>query len=262
MQILESRSYSNGSVRISDFSTKKKGTGGGPFVELPEFKQLQDSILIKIPSSCTIYGKLDRISAITSGGIESGKPFLAQDYDSTKGLSRLTTGDHPANVLVASYTPMSNIVVLQLDNYDKGFYVPNFSREAICFSGDLHLDNNKQLKGHGVVSLAGQGPVYQMNLGKNEKIVVAVESLLAHDSDVQLQLTKLRSSFNVPQIVNDWLLKNVSSIYESLLMQWTRLFTKDRIYYELQGPGAVLLQTNFVPGSKSYSKAELLKVSQ
>lgn len=256
------RRYGSGSIKISDFSTTKKGTGAGPFVELPEFKQLQDSLLIKLPSSCTVYGNLDKISAITSDGLENGKPFLAQDYDSTRGLSMVTTGDHAANVLVASYTPLSNVVVLEMDNYEEGFCIPNFSQEALCLSGDLHLDNTGHLRGHGVVALAGQGPVYQMILKKGESIVVAVESLLAHNENIQLQLTKLNSSFSIPQRINDWLLKNASDVYEKLLIQWIRLFSKDKIYYEIQGPGIVLLQTNFVPGSKTYSRAELLKVSQ
>ncbi|GAV53302.1 hypothetical protein ZYGR_0AI05860 [Zygosaccharomyces rouxii] len=256
------RCYCSGGVNISDFSTRKKGTGSGPFVELPEFTPLQDSILIKIPSSCTVYGQLDKISAITSDIRDHGKPFLAQDIDSSKGLSIVTTGEHPANILMASHTPLSNVVVLKLANYKQGIYIPNFYQEALCFSGDLHMNDSGELKGLGVVALAGKGPIYQMVLKQGEKNLVARESILAYDSKVRCQLTKLHSSFNIPQSVHEWFINNASKFYDNAKVQWSRLFHSHKIYCELEGPGSVFLQTNFIPGSKPFSKSDLFKASQ
>lgn len=256
------RCYSNGGMNISDFSMRKRGTGRGPFIELPEFQPLQDSILLKIPSSCTVYGHLDRISAITSDIRDHGKPFLAQDFDSAKGLSMVTTGEHPANVLMASHTPLSDVLVLKIDNYNRGIYIPDFYQESLCFSGNLHMNNSGELKGLGIVALAGKGPIYQIVLKPGERTFVARESILAYDSKVKLQLSKLNSTFNIPQSIHVWFLENASKFYENAKVQWSRFFNSDKIYCELQGPGSVFLQTNFIPGSKPFTKPDLLNVVQ
>lgn len=256
------RYYSNGGVNISNFSMRKKGTGSGPFVELPEFTPLQDSILIKIPSSCTVYGQLDKISAITSGIRDHGKPFLAQDLDSSKGFPIVTTGEHPANILMASHTPLSNVVVLKLDNYKQGIYIPNFDQEALCFSGDLNMNDSGELKGLGIVALAGKGPIYQMILKQGEKSLITRKSILAYDSKVGCQITKLNSSFNIPQSVHNWFTKNASRFYDNAKIQWSRMFHSHKIYCELEGPGSVFLQTNFVPGSKPVTKSDFVMTSK
>lgn len=256
------RYYSSAGLNVSDFSTRKKGTGSGPFIELPGFTPLQDSILIKIPSSCTVYGQLEKISAITSDIRDHGKPFLAQDIDPSKGLSIVTTGEHPANILMASHTPLSNVLVLKLDDYKQGIYIPNFYQEALCFSGDLQMNDSGELKGLGIVALAGKGPTYQMILKQGEKNLVARESILAYDSKVKCQLTKLHSSFNIPQSIHNWFIKNVPKFYDNAKIQWSKLFHSHKIYCEVEGPGSVFLQTNFIPGSKPVTKSDLFKVSQ
>lgn len=254
------RVYSSGNVTVSDFASRKKGTGGGSFIELPEFKPLQDSILVKIPSSSTVYGKLSEITAVSPDPKSKGEPFLAQDYDNSTGFTRLLTGQYPSNLIIASSTPMANIAVVKIDAGDNnGLHVPNFNENVLCYGGDLVLDRGNQVKGLGVVALAGRGPVYEVTLKKGEEMMVTEESILAYDSLVELKLTKLKSPFSLPKIVDNFFSKYFHNYYDKLLIKWDKLFMRDNLYCRIQGPGIFFLQTHFVPGLKRYSNAELMK---
>lgn len=253
------RFYSSSIVPVSDFASRKKGTGKGPFVELPDFKPLQDSILIKIPSSCTIYGNMDKINAISPDPKADGQPFLAQEYDHTRGFSKIMTGQYPANLIMSSSTPMSCVSVINVDSYKNGLFIPSFRQNVLCYSGDLLLDKGNQLKGLGIVALAGKGPVYKLKLEKGEQIMVTGESILAYDSHVKLNLTRLKSSYGIPKILNDFFSKYLHHYYDILLIQWSKMFSRDKIYCNIQGPGIFFLQTKFIPGSRKYSNDELLE---
>lgn len=253
------RLYSSGNVSVSDFASRKKGTGKGPFVELPDFKPLQDSILVKIPSSCTVYGNMDKINAISPDPNADGQPFLAQEYDSIRGFSKILTGQYPANLIMSSSTPMSSVSVVKVDSYKNGLFVPCFRQSVLCYSGDLFLDKDNQLKGLGVVALAGMGPVYKLKLEKYEHIMVSGESILAYDSHVKLNLTRLKSSYGIPKILNDFFSKYLHHYYDVLQIQWSKIFSRDKIYCNVQGPGTFFLQTNFIPGSKKYSNDEFME---
>lgn len=254
------RPYSGGNISISDFAATKKGTGSGSFIELPEFKPLQDSILVKIPSSCTVYGKLNKINAISSDPQAKTGPFLAQESTGPSGFSRIMTGEHPANLMMASPTPMSNITVVKIDTDDKGgLYVPDFAENVLCYSGDLTLDEKSRVKGYGVLALAGKGPVYQVILKEGEEMMVTSESILAYDSQVALKLMKLNSSYGIPKGVSELLSKYFARYYDQACITWNKWFTGSKIYSNIQGPGTFFLQTHFIPGSRNYTEKDIIE---
>lgn len=254
------RFYTSTGTTISDFAIKKKGTGKGSFIELPEFTPLQDSILVKIPSSCTIYGKVNKINAISSDSKSQNGPLLAQQFLGPAGFSKIMTGEHPANLIMASPTPMSNVAVVKIDSGEKdGLYVPEFDRNVLCYSGDLTMKGKNQITGFGVVALAGQGPVYQVVLKQDEEMVLTSESILAYDAQVETSLIRLRSPYKIPNAVRNFFFKYFQRYYDQLVVKWDKTFTTGKIFSKIQGPGTFFLQTQFVPGSRKYSESELLE---
>lgn len=252
--------HSQSNISISDFASTKRGTGGGSFIELPEFKPLHDSILVKIPSSCTVYGKLNKINAISSDSNSREKPFLAQETDPSSGFSKLVTGEHPVNVIIASPTPISNVSVVKVDrNEEDGLFVPNFTESVLCYSGNLTLSEAGKLHGYGVVGIEGKGPVYQVNLKEGEEMMVKSESILAYDSKVTLKLTKLKSPYGVPDGVSKFFARYLAGYYDRILVMWNKWFTSSKVFSKFRGPGMFFLQTNFIPGSREYTKEEILE---
>lgn len=253
------RLYSGG-ILISDLAARKKGTGGGSFVELPEFKPLQDSILVKIPSSCTVYGKLSKINAISCDPQAKDGPFLAQEALNSSGFSKVMTGEYPANLIMASPTPMSNVAVVKIDASGKeGLCVPDFAENVLCYSGDLNLDEGSRVNGYGVVALAGKGPVYQVVLKEGEQMMVASESILAYDSQVNLRLTKIKSPYGIPNGIRDFISKHFAFYYDQAMIRWNKWITGSKIYSNIQGPGTFFLQTHFVVGSRRYTEGEIME---
>lgn len=256
----QGRFYSTYGTTISDFALTKKGTGRGSFIELPEFTPLQDSILVKVPSACTIYGKLNKINVISSEPRTNNGPVLAQDVIGRGGFTRIMTGEHPANLIMASPTPMSNIAVVRIDSAeDDGLYVPDFDQNVLCYSGDLKLRNRNQVIGFGIIALAGRGPVYQVVLKEGDEMVLTSESILAHDAQVQKSLIRLNSPYKVPTVIRDFFAKYFRRYYDQLLIKWDKAFTTGKVFTKIQGPGVFFLQTQFVPGSRKYTNQELLE---
>lgn len=246
-------------TRISDFAIRKKGTGAGCFIELPDFIPLQDSILVKIPSSCEIYGKVNKINAISSDAKVQNEPLVAQESVGTAGFSRIVTGEHPVNLIMASPTPMSNIAVVKIDSGENdGLYVPEFDQNVLCYSGDLMLRNNNQITGYGVVALAGRGPVYRVILREGEDMVVTRESILAYDAQVQTRLVKLQSPYRSSNDISTY----IQRYYDQLLVKWNKSWTAGKVFSKIRGPGTFFLQTQFVPGSRKYSAEELLEITK
>ncbi|QLL33407.1 hypothetical protein HG536_0E03180 [Torulaspora globosa] len=263
LSLRQVRFRSNIGTCISDFAIKKKGTGTGCFIELPDFVPLQDSILVKIPSSCEIYGKMNKINAISSDASVQNEPLLAQESVGTVGFSRIVTGEHPANLIMASPTPMSNIAVVKIDSGENdGMYVPEFDQSVLCYSGNLMLRNNNQITGYGVVALAGRGPVYQVILREGEHMVVASESILAYDSQAQIRLIRLQSPYRSPSAMYSFFSRYFQRYYDQVLMKLNKSFATGRVFSKIQGPGTFFLQTQFVPGSRKYLDEELLQITK
>ncbi|QLQ80965.1 hypothetical protein HG537_0E03200 [Torulaspora globosa] len=260
LRLRQKRFYSNIGTCISDFAITKKGSGRGCFIELPDFIPLQDSILVKIPSSCEIYGKLNKINAISSDSKVQNQTLVAQESVGSAGFSRIVTGEYPVNLIMASPTPMSNIAVVKIDSGENdGLYVPEFDQNVLCYSGDLMLRNHNQITGYGVVALAGRGPVYRVILKEDEHMIVTSESILAYDSQVQTRLIRLQSPYRTPNAIYRFFSKYIQRYYDQLLVKWTK---SGKVFSKIQGPGTFYLQTQFVPGSRRYSAKELLEITK
>lgn len=238
------RSYSNEGVVVSDFATKKKGTGKGPFIELPELKSLQDSILIKLPSSCTIYGNLKNFNAISPDPRANGQTVLERAYDKQTGLSKLSTGQYPLNMIMLSPASMSSTAIIKIDSYTKGLFVPNFFKSTLCYGGDLSLDNQSgEVKGLGIVALAGEGPVYKMILSKIDTIMVSKETILAYDSNIKVHSVTLGSYYSFPIRLKTFFKKLPSPYSEYLTSLCDKIFNRDKSFCKINGPGILFLQT-------------------
>ncbi|SCW02721.1 LAFE_0F12816g1_1 [Lachancea fermentati] len=248
---------------LIEFSSRKSGTAQGPFSELPEFKPLQGSMMLKLPSFCTIYTRLDKISALNVEQSAAKQPFLSLDALENAPFSKVSTGEHPVNATMVSSTPMSNITIIQIDDYKQGWYLTDPENDVLCYSGDLKLEFGHSLRGRGIVAIGGKGPVYQLNLEPGENITVNPDSILGYNDKVSLRISELKSKTVIPQFIKSWSKSNFAlnfgHYYDRFALWWGKLFHKDKIYCKIQGPGSLLLQTAFVPGSKVCSDDELLK---
>lgn len=246
------------SRKVSHIALTKKGTASGPFVELPEFEPLQDSILVKLPASCILHSKLDKISVVNVESNATSKPFLSIENEENQVFSKLVTADRSVNAMLVSGSPMSNVTVLQLDNYKEGWILTNPEQNVLCYSGDLTLDKG-HLKGSGVAAINGDGPVYWMKLESKDNVLINPDSIIGYQSSVSLSPTKTRSTFVIPPKIKQWFEKYLDGYYDKFLLNWGKLFNSDKVYCRIQGPGNVLLQANFAPGSKILSDNELLQ---
>ncbi|EDO18873.1 hypothetical protein Kpol_1023p42 [Vanderwaltozyma polyspora DSM 70294] len=248
----------NGKV-IDNFTRRKGGTGSGPFVELPEFEQLQDSIIAKLPAYCTIYGNLNKICALNVDSNALNGPFLAEDSEEINCMTKFATKEYPANLMMSSPVPASSIAILKLDDYKSGIKIRSFDDNVLCYSGDLSKSDDSIIKGLGVVALCGSGSTYRMSVQKDEVIMITPESLLAHDSNLKLELIGLRSHFKLPLKLKQFIIKYANHFYEDIMLYSTKFFKKDKMFYKIKGPGTIILQNNFIPQSKLYSNEELIK---
>ncbi|CUS23737.1 LAQU0S11e03114g1_1 [Lachancea quebecensis] len=245
---------------LVNISSRKSGSFGGPFSQLPEFTPLQDSILISLPSSCTVYTKTDKISVISADPNGTEKAVIFKEAVLGSGFSRLFTQEEPINAMLVSSTPMSNVLVLELDDYNDGWRLTNPQNSVMCYSGDLNFaSNGHHLVGRGVVAVSGEGPVYQLQLGENESIIVNPDSVLGHDNKVCLKTSVLGSHAGIPEFIRKSLSQYAQSYLETLNITWHKLFARSRTFYRATGPGTLLLQTSFVPGAKVFTDDDLSK---
>ncbi|CAR24858.1 AIM24 family protein [Lachancea thermotolerans CBS 6340] len=245
---------------LVNISSRKSGSFGGPFSQLPEFTPLQDSILISLPSSCTVYTKTDKVSVISADPNVNENPVIFKDAVPGSGFSRLFTREEPINAMLVSSTPMSNVLVLELDDYNEGWYLADPQNSVICYSGDLTFaSDGRHLVGRGVVAVSGEGPVYQLQLGENESIIVSPDAILGHDKKVRLETSVLGSHAGIPEIIKKSLSQYAQSYLDTLNITWHKLFAKSRTFYQATGPGTLLLQTSFVPETKVFTDDDLSK---
>lgn len=241
---------------LSQFCAHKHGTGSGPFVELPDFQPLQDSILLKIPSSSHIFGKLDRINIISAESYDEQSPcILTEKIDN--GFFKLSTGEKPVNLICNSLTPLSDIAVVKLDDYIHGWSITDMGRNIMCYSGDLFL-NNGRICGRGIFALNIKGSIYQLTLNSEDELLITPESILGYDNNITLNLQKLNSTMDFSRALNNNVPKGLRSFYDKVLLKWVRVFDKDKLYYKVRGPGTLLIQTHFIPSANLYTNKELL----
>lgn len=256
---------------ITSFSQRKQGTGAGPFVELPDLQPLHDSILLRIPSSSSITGKLDNITVVNSSNelkdVDMTKLFSVEKASTTNFVT-LSTGDEPVNLICSASTRLSNVTVINLDDYEKGWTLVDPISNVFCYSGDVLLQGNR-ITGRGVFAVAGQGPSWQIKLESNEDLLIPSKSILGYSSTISTNW-ETRSRFisysmpswlSMPKEVIKWLDTNVTPHYNNLRLIYNKVFRKDKIMARVKGPGLVILQNQNSNRSKNvlYTDAELLK---
>ncbi|QEU59895.1 hypothetical protein KDRO_C04180 [Kluyveromyces lactis] len=237
---------------ITNLSDRKQGTGTGPFVELPDLQPLHDSLLLRIPSSSSVVGKLNNITVIDSSNelkdIELTKLFAVQKQKDT-GFVTLSTADEPVNLICTASTRLNNVTVINLDDYEQGWTVNDPLNNILCYSGDVSINGNK-IVGRGIFALNGQGSSWHIMLKESEQIVAPATSVLGFSSTVSVSPNKITSPlhftmptfFTLPAEVSTWIHSNITPKYEALRFQYNKLFRKNKIAASLQGPGIVILQ--------------------
>ncbi|SCV03431.1 LAME_0H10374g1_1 [Lachancea meyersii CBS 8951] len=248
---------------ISNFTTTKLASAGGPFSQLPEFTPLQDSILVSLPSSCILHTRTDQVCALSFDAKSKlqQQPLYLNASEKSPHFCQLSTGDEPVNAMLVSSTPMSNVLILNLDDYRDGWHLTDPQASVLCYSGNLEFQTDNQLIGRGTVAISGEGPVYQMQLGENESAIVNPGAILGYSNKVSVSNAGFSSQALVPIPIRACFSRYAGRYLEKLDLLRHKLLNQGKVYTEVKGPGTVLLQTSFVPGPKSYnySDQELLQ---
>ncbi|SCU88510.1 LAFA_0E13102g1_1 [Lachancea sp. 'fantastica'] len=247
---------------ISKFTTTKLASGGGPFAQLPEFTPLQDSIMVSIPSNCSLYTRVDQVCAYSfDAKSQLQQPLMLKESSQSSQLRELSTGDEPVNAMLVSDTPMSNVLILNLDDYHEGWHLTNPHSSILCYSGYLDLQPNNHLLGRGTVAISGEGPVYQLQLGDKETAIVNPGAILGYSNKVSVNTVGFSSETWIPERLRNWTRRYAGQYLEKLDLLRHKLLNRGKMYHQVKGPGTVLLQTSFAPGSKAYhySDQELLQ---
>ncbi|SCV05594.1 LANO_0H10924g1_1 [Lachancea nothofagi CBS 11611] len=244
---------------ISNFTTTKSGTAGGPFSQLPEFTPLQDSILVSLPASCSLYTKTDKINAFTVNSKAANQQLIYHDVDPNSKFSKISTCEEPVNAMLVSSSPMSNVLVVGFDNYKEGWFLTKPQESLMCYSGDLSFQADQQLVGRGIVALCGEGPVYQLKLEEGETAILNPDAILGFNRHVRLEAAGFTSRTVLPGLIRNWVSRYAGNYLERFNVLWHKSFDKDKVYCQVTGPGTVLLQTSFMPAAKSYSDDEFSK---
>ncbi|AAS50308.1 AAL058Cp [Eremothecium gossypii ATCC 10895] len=241
---------------LSELVVCKEGTGAGPFIELPEFKILEDAVVLKIPAASVVYGRLEQLGMfnVPSG---ASRPFIKLEH-MRNGFTKFCTGVEPVNLVCSSPAPTNNLKVLEVNYEDEAWVIKDAGSRILSYSGNISVEEDK-LTGRGVVVLNGQGPIYELDLGKCDEVLLAPESVCAYTADTSLQLVKLDALLTISKAVKKYGQLLFGKHYEGILTVLTRMANKDKIYYRAKGPGRLLLQTHYLPGSQEYSTAELLQ---
>ena len=242
---------------LAAFTSRKTASFRGPFSQLPEFTPLPDSILVSLPPSCSIYSKLSKINLLTFYSKSGNKPLIHTETNLSSGFSKVSAGEEPVNAMLISSTPISNVLVIELDDYKQGWCLKDPQNSIMCYSGDLEFQRDSQrVLGRGVLAISGQGPLYRLHLEENETIDLCPESIVAHSEGIRSEISRLGPH---ALKLNSIFEKYAGGFLEALSLKWNRWFNMDRVFCRVSGPGIVLLQTSFVPATKTFSDDELLK---
>ncbi|SCU87044.1 LAMI_0D04500g1_1 [Lachancea mirantina] len=242
-------------VAVPQFSKKLNGSSAGPFIQLPQFTPFQDSMLVKMPSSCSIYTKLDKVSVVSVEPPETvGQttetatgPVLFKSTTPNGSFLKLSTKQQSVNALLVSNTATSSVAVIQIEDYEKGWYLTNPRASIMCYSGDLSFPSENKVIGSGVIAMGGDGPIYRMQLNTDEHIYINPAAVLAFDKDIKLTVTNLSRK---AAFISTSLLRFFSQdTVDASLLAWDKLADKSSIFCRVQGPGTILLQTAFTPGA-------------
>ncbi|CEP63745.1 uncharacterized protein LALA0_S09e01552g [Lachancea lanzarotensis] len=247
---------------VSKLTTTKLASGGGPFSQLPEFTPLQDSILVSLPSYCSLHTRIDQVCAFSFDADDQIQhPLHFKKSSKSPQFCELLTADEPVNAMLVSNTPMSNVLILNLDNYREGWHLTDPHNSILCYSGNLELQPNNHLLGRGTIAISGEGPVYQLQLGDEESAVVNPGAILGYSNKVSVNTVGFSSETFVPKRLRKWIMRYASQYLENLDLLRHKLLNRGEMYHQVKGPGTVLLQTSFAPGSNRYhySDQELLQ---
>lgn len=236
---------------ITNLSTRKQGTGTGPFVELPDLQPLHDSLLLQIPSFSSVVGKVDNITVIdasdTLRDVKLSNLFAIKN-NGKSGFVTLSTGDEPVNLICTPSTKPNNVTVIHIDDYDQGWTVNDPLNSVLCYSGDISIKDNKIL-GRGIFALNGQGPSWHIQLKDSEQIIAPATSVLGFSSSVSVIPKKIsHAKFTIPSWVSlpaevkSWVSSNITPTYESLRLHYNKMFQRQKVFASIQGPGLVILQ--------------------
>ncbi|AET38698.1 uncharacterized protein Ecym_3199 [Eremothecium cymbalariae DBVPG len=241
---------------LSKFVVRKTGTGSGPFVEFPDFQLLQGSLLLRIPSSSTVFSKLEQVGVFNVPP-ETALPFMNCEK-LPNGFTKLITGAAPVNLICHTRASSNNLKVLEVDDYGKGWKLMKPASQVIFYSGDLSFNEGKLL-GRGLVALMTQGPLHELKLNGGEEMLIAPESIVGYFDCKIEKLEKLDNSIAISQIVKKYGTMYLGKFYDQLLYLMSRVIRKDKLYFKVRGPGIMLLQSHYALGSQSYSRDEILR---
>ncbi|AMD19220.1 HBR319Cp [Eremothecium sinecaudum] len=230
-------------VNLSAFTNRKTGTGSGPFVEFPDFHLSQDSLILRMPSFSTVYGKLDQIKMFNAP--PETLPPAVELVKLKTGFTRISTSDYPVNLVCDTIVPTNNVKLLEIDEYEKGWRLYNPETHVICYSGDVSFASGR-LIGRGVVALMGQGPVFDLSLTAQEEILLTPESILGHEQSVQLHPQKLNSFVTVSEVIKQHGNSFLGRYYDKILGLLSNVISKEKVFYKVKGPGKVLIQTGLL----------------
>lgn len=261
-----------------------KGTGNGPFIELPTFKPLgnpSDLLNVTLPQSSKLNIRNGAIIGL-NGDLKtlSSNPQILhkteyQELLSNSSVSLLISGG------------MNNYSIIEINNIDEKWTLLN-DENIVAWTGyDLKLKpievlasrNSFQTEGKGIIVVNGDEQLYDITLGSNEQIIINPSSLIGYNSAVSYttlkgpwaQLLNLSNKIRLPSIVRPYTKKvktffnlqysklvlsigihdqmNTIATYWRTIKQFVSLnvinmLYSKPIYFRVSGPGRLLLDNN------------------
>ncbi|CUM54162.1 uncharacterized protein AC631_00650 [Debaryomyces fabryi] len=261
-----------------------KGTGNGPFIELPSFKPLgnpSDLLNITLPQSSklsirngTIIGINGDLKNLTSVPQILHKTEY-QELMSNSSVSLLINGG------------MNNYSIIEVNSIEDKWTILN-DKNIIAWTGfNLQLDpievlekcNSFQTNGKGIIIVNGEEQLFDITLSANEQIIINPNSLVAYNSSISYatlnspwtQPLNFFRKFQFPTIAHS----SINSVKSFIGSQYSRIisslginnemkvltgyynsfkqfitfnvinkFYNKPIYFKITGPGRLLLDNN------------------
>lgn len=261
-----------------------KGTGNGPFIELPSFKPLgnpSDLLNITLPQSSKLSIRNGTIIGI-NGDLKnlSSVPQILhkteyQELMSNSSVSLLINGG------------MNNYSIIEVNSIDDKWTILN-DKNIIAWTGfNLQLKpiellercNSFQTDGKGIIIVNGEEQLFDITLSPNEQILINPNSLIASNSSISYSTLnspwtepfKFSWKIQLPTIFHSYInsfksfissqysriitslgiinqTKILKSYYNSLKQFITfnviNMFYNKPIYFKITGPGRLLLDNN------------------